>query len=656
MACALKNVRSVPKERRWRMNRAAALGSHLHFVSDLEHQRQLELHPLGVHVRKSGVCEREAISKAMWDTNGAVRDLPVISQSNSTGDNSQVALSTRANALVIGHKATNAPYEERKNKLSVKQMKEEKKGDSPSSSKNGDMSGCAAPLSSTLRETFPRLSRRDDAFFFPLDLRWTDKGHHPTQNSTPARGRRYQAQLTSPCRTRGTGWWRRWRGGSELGDGEAPEQGRAEENHGQERGLRPRTGHSAKKNVAAQHVKARLEFGHGPLAFLDAAIEVCARHQKEERLAGVPLPAGLRVAGVEEDRIVRVGREGVERLDEAIPILKGDEDEQDGVVERNKVANCLPKREKPLPGARKGNPSREKYSTVRKPSGSLASTLLYSLPISPHLGCRIVHPRDPVRYLRPGSWTEERLRRKTRHQNGEDQIRLEREGTADAFGRARGRGAGHSAGLEDSAAFDTAEPLLLERCAFLGGERDLLIDSMASTGRFGLRVFGDFAGRESRRSAGCTRSRQTPIRLQTRRRKPTNRSTRERTASCQRKKKRTERAFSLKEHRLDEMEVVARPSLVRGRSRIRDLVPDISEYKAKESAKESGDEDREEAGRKRELSEKGMATRRGGMTHRSRRSVEPPERRRNGRRKTMGEAQKNFELTLFGMMDENIQA
>jgi hypothetical protein len=44
--------------------------------------------------------------------------------------------------------------------------------------------------------------------------------------------------------------------------------------------------------------------------------------------------------------------------------------------------------------------------------------------------------------------------------------------------------------------------------------------------------------------------------------------------------------------RLEEIEVVARPSLVRGRSRIRDLAPDISECKAKESAKESSDEDR----------------------------------------------------------------
>jgi hypothetical protein len=54
-------------------------------------------------------------------------------------------------------------------------------------------------------------------------------------------------------------------------------------------------------------------------------------------------PAGLQVAGVEEDGVIRVARKGIERLDDAVPILKGDENEEDGVIERHEVPNCLPK-------------------------------------------------------------------------------------------------------------------------------------------------------------------------------------------------------------------------------------------------------------------------------------------------------------------------
>jgi hypothetical protein len=49
--------------------------------------------------------------------------------------------------------------------------------------------------------------------------------------------------------------------------------------------------------------------------------------KRRKGIAGVSFPAGLRVVSVEEDGIVRVGREGVKRLDKAIPILKGNEDE-----------------------------------------------------------------------------------------------------------------------------------------------------------------------------------------------------------------------------------------------------------------------------------------------------------------------------------------
>jgi hypothetical protein len=101
------------------------------FVGDLKHQRQLELHPFGVHVRESGVCKEDVISKAMWDIKGATRRLTsrfpieldgrqfagrVVRAAMGARSHWGLVSVSRANALVVCQKATDASLQEKRRK------------------------------------------------------------------------------------------------------------------------------------------------------------------------------------------------------------------------------------------------------------------------------------------------------------------------------------------------------------------------------------------------------------------------------------------------------------------------------------------------------------------------------------------------------------